>query len=190
MAQATYSLDVIAKLLDISPRRVQQLSSDGVIPRASRGKYELVPAVQGYIRFLRDRAINADVNEGEEGDHKRRLMKARADIAEMEAERLSNTTVDVGIVSQTWVAACARFRQKMLAIPHKAAPLVAQEEDPDACHDLIEQQIYEALDELVGTVVEAEEPASPRDDGGIEGDETAPETDPESMGGRIPTPVL
>ena len=69
MAQATYSLDVIAKLLDISPRRVQQLSSDGVIPRASRGKYELVPAVQGYIRFLRGRAINADVNDGEEGDH-------------------------------------------------------------------------------------------------------------------------
>ena len=59
MAAQTYPIAVISKLLDLSPRRVYQLANEGVIPRAEKGRYELVPAVRGYIRYLRDRAIGA-----------------------------------------------------------------------------------------------------------------------------------
>ena len=59
-AKATYPVNVIAKLLDLTIRRVYQLTNEGVIPRAEKGRYELVPAVQGYIRYLRDRAVGAD----------------------------------------------------------------------------------------------------------------------------------
>lgn len=53
MDVGVYGADVIAKLLEITPRRLQQLAKDGYIPKASRGKYSLVGAVQGYVRFLR-----------------------------------------------------------------------------------------------------------------------------------------
>lgn len=42
----------IAKLFNLTPRRVQQLAGEGVIPRAEHGRYPLIPAIKGYIGFL------------------------------------------------------------------------------------------------------------------------------------------
>jgi len=42
MSAATQPIGVIAKLLDLSERRVQQLSREGVIPKAERGQYDLI----------------------------------------------------------------------------------------------------------------------------------------------------
>lgn len=50
----TYPLSTIAKLFDLTERRIQQLAADGIIPRAVKGSYELIGSVQGYIRFLRN----------------------------------------------------------------------------------------------------------------------------------------
>ena len=57
---ATYPVSTIAKLLMLTERRVQQLTADGVIPKPERGRYELIPAVQGYIKYLRARTLGAD----------------------------------------------------------------------------------------------------------------------------------
>ena len=54
MAENAQSADVLAKLLDISERRVRQLSAEGIIPKGARGRYEMVGAVRGYIRYLRE----------------------------------------------------------------------------------------------------------------------------------------
>lgn len=43
-----------AKLLDITDEWLRRLTAQGYIPKAKRGRYNLVDAVQGYIRFLRD----------------------------------------------------------------------------------------------------------------------------------------
>ena len=50
----TISLDVAAKLLMLTPQRVNQLVREGFIPKASHGRYTVVGVVQGYIRFLKD----------------------------------------------------------------------------------------------------------------------------------------
>lgn len=42
------------RLLGISTQRLRQLAAEGHIPKAVKGKYPLVGAVQGYIKFLRD----------------------------------------------------------------------------------------------------------------------------------------
>lgn len=44
----------LAALLMLTPRRVQQLAAQGVIPRAGRDAYQLVGAVRGYLRWLDD----------------------------------------------------------------------------------------------------------------------------------------
>lgn len=41
----------LAELLRITPRQVQSLVKSGVIPRHSRGNYELVPAVHAYLNW-------------------------------------------------------------------------------------------------------------------------------------------
>ena len=59
MSSATQPIGVIARLLDLSERRVQQLSREGVIPKAERGQYDLIGSVRGYVRYLRDQALKA-----------------------------------------------------------------------------------------------------------------------------------
>lgn len=63
---ADYSLSTIAELLLLDERRVQQLSKAGRIPKTSRGKYELVGCVQGYVRYLRELSRGKDPKRIEE----------------------------------------------------------------------------------------------------------------------------
>ena len=88
MAENSQSAEVLAKLLDLTERRVRQLSAEGVIPKAARGRYEVVGAVRGYIRYLRDLALKGDLGTADYGIERARLVKARADLAEMEAKRV------------------------------------------------------------------------------------------------------
>lgn len=45
---------IIAGLLEITERRLQQLVAEGWIPRAACGQYSLRDSVRGYIRSLKD----------------------------------------------------------------------------------------------------------------------------------------
>jgi hypothetical protein len=46
----------LAKLFDLTPMRVQQLASAGVVVKVSHGTYSLAESVRNYIKFLRERA--------------------------------------------------------------------------------------------------------------------------------------
>jgi hypothetical protein len=59
--QQVYPAKTIAPLLDISERRVGQLVNEGIIPKTERGRYELFPVVQGYVKFLRERKLGKAV---------------------------------------------------------------------------------------------------------------------------------
>lgn len=48
------TIEVAARLLMLTPQRVNQLVSAGYIQRPKRGFTTIVSAVQGYIRFLKD----------------------------------------------------------------------------------------------------------------------------------------
>lgn len=184
MSVATYPVGTIAKLLLLTERRVQQLVKEGVLPKAERSRYELVPVVQAYIKYLKDRAIGADM-PGDEGDHKRRLLKARADIAEMEAERLAGDLVPVEQVEKAWVEITSRVRQRMLAVAPKAAPIAAVETTAEACHEVIETFIHEGLAELAATPVISIEPPAKSVLDESDDDGAAAEADDQPVGGSV-----
>jgi hypothetical protein len=46
----------LAKLFDLTPMRVQQLASAGVVVKVAHGTYALGESVKNYIKFLRERA--------------------------------------------------------------------------------------------------------------------------------------
>src|SRR5262249_1335311 len=73
---------------------------------------------------------------------------ARATIAELEAGRLSGALLPGDEVQRAWVDAILYCRQRLLAIPTRAAPLVAVETGIDACSAVIESFVHEALAEL------------------------------------------
>lgn len=177
-APTTYPIKTISKLLMLTDRRVQQLVQEGHLPKGERGNYELVPVVQGYIKYLRDRAIGADV--GEDGDDKARLLKAKADIAQYEAERLSGQSLAREDVDAAVVSAFARVRARMVGLPSKIAPMVAAEDNPAEIEGTIRKAVYDALRELSETSI-----ADLRGDDSGMVEDTGPATGPdgEPVGG-------
>ena len=148
MAEATYGAEVIARLLVITPRRLQQLTKEGHIPKAERGRYELVPVVQAYIRYLRDRSVKGDVSDDDYGSHKTRLVKAQADSAELQAAVMRGELVTKDAVRNGWQAMIAAARSRLLSLPTKMAAQVLTAETLPEAETILRRQINDALAEL------------------------------------------
>lgn len=86
----------VARLLGISTQRLRQLASDGFIPKAVKGKYPLVGAVQGYIKFLRDAGSRPTDTAGADLVHaKRREIELR--LAEKQARLIETDAAEADI---------------------------------------------------------------------------------------------
>lgn len=85
MNEPKWNRDRMAKFLDITPRHLNYLCQNGILPKPVDLEYDAARCVMLYIRYLRDGG-NADAK----GDRARKL-KAEADTAEMEAEQLRGT---------------------------------------------------------------------------------------------------
>ena len=121
----TVEVSVLAKLFSLTTVRVQQLASQGVVIKAARGRYDLWASIRNYIKFLQERKVNQwDSGEGGAGDysqHRARLTKAKADMAEMEAELMKGTVHDAAAVAAVWADMIGNARAKLLGLPVKLA---------------------------------------------------------------------
>ena len=144
----TYPVTTISKLLLLTDRRVQQLVKDGVIPKTEHGRYELAPAVQGYIRYLQDRTVGNAAAPADYHLEKSRLTRLQADKAEMEVMELSGDLVRVDDVIKEFQLQLMDMKGKLLSIPSKLATLVAEIDTPAEAEDVINTYIRETLQEL------------------------------------------
>lgn len=183
----TYPTSVISKLLMITDRHLQRLVTEGIIPRAEKGRFELAPAVQGYIRYLRDRAAGHGADG--EGDARTEWQKARARRARVLADQMEGRVLDRDDVERAWTTGILTMRSRLLAIPTQLAPQVFAARTQKEVAALLEQGVAEALDELSRVEIEAAEdrPEGQRDPGrrlagGAEGGEAADEEDSLAVG--------
>lgn len=144
---ATHPVGTIAKLLMLSERRVQQLTADGVIPRAERGRYEIAPAVQGYIKYLQDRAItgNGDIDYATE---KSRLTKAQADLAEIEVARSRGDVVGAEQLTRNLTNLFTEIRTNMRNIPGRVSSSLLGLTDERKLKTVLLAEIDQALTSL------------------------------------------
>jgi phage terminase Nu1 subunit (DNA packaging protein) len=115
-ANPTYPAKTIAKLLLLTERRVQQLAKEGIIPKSARGRYELGPSVQGYVKYLQVRAVGNMTPAGAIDYHveKARKTKAEADIAEIEAARRSGDSIPASEVKRAWMLILGEVRANLI----------------------------------------------------------------------------
>lgn len=154
MSDNTQPISVISSLLDISERRVQQLSKAGVIPKAARGRYELIGSVRGYIRHLRDLNLKGEAGNADYGTERARLVKAKADLAEMEASQMRGELLSAPDVKVAWTEIVALMRARLLVLPDKIAPVVHETTNLNQARDVIKKAIHEVLTEIAETDVE------------------------------------
>lgn len=62
----TWPTSRMAKFIDVTPRRLQQLVQEGVVPKCEgRGRYNPIAVNLAYIRFLRDRVQSPEASDSE-----------------------------------------------------------------------------------------------------------------------------
>lgn len=157
--QNLQSADIIAKLFDLDVRRVQQLAKEGILPAASQRpyKFDLLPTVKAYIRYLRDRANGKEAKTADtvkaEADKLRAeadLKQSKAKIAELQLKELEgkmHRSEDVEDLTNDLVYTA---RSMIMALPGRLAMDVVQAGSANEASALIRTECYKILDELAG----------------------------------------
>ena len=157
--QNLQSTDIIAKLFELDVRRVQQLAKEGILPAASQRpyKFDLLPTVKAYIRYLRDRANGKEAKTADtvkaEADKLRAeadLKQSKAKIAELQLKELEgkmHRSEDVEAMTNDLVYTA---RSMIMALPGRLAMDVVQAGSANEASALIRTECYKILDELAG----------------------------------------
>ncbi len=140
-----YTSRVVANWLCLTERRVRQLRDEGVIQEARPGLYDLQQTVNKYITYLGGTGKESLQTE------RMKLTAEKRKAAEMDNdERLGNlhSTEDI---EKGIKALCINVRSRMLIIPAKLSPTLAEmPRDQAAIFDLLKTAITEALEEMSG----------------------------------------
>lgn len=119
-----YPVGVIADLFDLTPRRVQQLATAGVLPKTDRGMYPLGACVKAYIRHLKS---SEDIGADKEARQDRReTARTKRELAQMALQRATGKLVDVERLERAIFERAQRIKNLVLQAPAGIASRGAQ----------------------------------------------------------------
>lgn len=148
------SLDHIAHLLKLTPRMVNKHVKDNGMPRISRGEYDMVLSVHWYIDFLHAQIQAARRGDETEQQARSRLIKASANLKELELAREQGRLITQDTVKILWERIVIAFKNRMLIIPTKLPQRLVACTQITEVKQLLEQEIHEALNELSSTDID------------------------------------
>lgn len=190
---------VLAKIFDCTERQVYDLVRAGTIPRAQRGRYDVLACTRAYIRHLREVAAGRQAQAGgvDLAGERARLAKEQADAQAMKNAQSRQELMPSADSEAIHVALHSAVQRRMLAVPTHVAPLVAVENEARVCEAILRDHIAEALEELADAEIVPEDSGAP-----AEPDEQRPrgrrraarvppaaEADGERVGGRGAAPL-
>lgn len=146
--QLVYKVAVIARFLNLTERRIQQLARDGIIPKPEKGKYDLVGCVQGYTGYLQARAFGKEVIHADAHQERARLLKAQADKTELEVKTLRSELIPSDEIAAEWAGLVVAFRSRLLVLPTRGAHLATGLKEFHEIESGLRELVHEALNEL------------------------------------------
>lgn len=156
-----YRVEIIADLFGVSVRRIQQLTQDGVIAttQTSEGRrYELVPTIQKYIKYLSDKAYGKSRSETEA---KLKEQKLKAEIAlkesqgelhKLRTEIAAGKYISIEEVKLDYGRFFVSFKKFATSIPSKLAGRLSGFIDPVEVRQ-IENELQKEVQRLLGSFV-------------------------------------
>ncbi|MGI9202655.1 MAG: hypothetical protein ACR2Q3_01525, partial [Woeseiaceae bacterium] len=147
--ETEYQVDVedLAYLVNLTPRRVQQLEVEGVIEKLEHGKYDLIECVRSIID-ARLRSASGSVASEAEKTQRTRLTKAKADIAELNRRELAGDLVRVDVQRRNLDQLAREVRSNLETIPDRNAGILAGETDKGKTHQILANEIRQALEDI------------------------------------------
>lgn len=133
----------LAQALERSPRRVQQLARQGVLPREEPGEYPLADAMVAHTEYLE--RINGS---GEIEVARARKTAAKAELREIDLAVEAGEMVDLEDAREEQGEALSQVRARLLNLPSLAPRVVNR--DGEERKELVRQELEEALAGLEG----------------------------------------
>ena len=176
----------LSKICGITPRRCQQLASEGVMKKNDGNRY-LIISISGYIDFLKEQINNGSTEDDENSYnyHKTRYQKAKADKEEIAVKLMKGDLYEGDIIRAVMEDLILNARSKALSAPTKYSPKLEGIESLPEIKSLFEDCMFEFLNEL-----SSYDPKKFIDKfiaENISKLETTPEADPEPVGRKKPS---
>lgn len=132
----------LAKLLNITQRRVNQLAEEKIITRQPEGDFVLPEAIAEFysFKFQSDEAIDF---MAEKALHE----KAKRELAELELQKRRNEVHEAADVELVMTDMLTNLRSQLLGLPAKMAPQLANR-DKDFIDQTLTDEINARLTEL------------------------------------------
>lgn len=158
-----YRVEIIAQLFGVTVRRIQQLTQEGVLPTTETPegrRYDLVPTIQKYVKYLSDKAYGKNRSEKET---ELRQQKLEADIALKESQgELHRLKTDIAAgkyisieeVTLDYTRFFVTFKKFAMSLPSRLSGIVSGYVEPlEARH--IEKDLQDEILKLLGAFVVA-----------------------------------
>lgn len=137
------SVAVIAQVFGLTPRRIQQLVAEGILPRGERGRYDLAACVRAYITYLQAQLDEARKIAGRpQGSavlEEEKALRARVDreLAEIRLEQARKSLVPAETVERDLDRMLGGLRARIVAIAARWADrMVGHQKARDAAPHL------------------------------------------------------
>ena len=153
-----YEAKVIAQLFNLSVRRIQQLTQDGVIDTVKvqgRGRcYELVPTIQKYVQYLSDKAYGKDRSEKELELREQKmqaeiaLKESQGELHRLRTEITAGKYISVEEVVLDYQKFFVTFKNFAMALPARVADQIGGSVEPLEARR-IEKEIQQEIKRLL-----------------------------------------
>lgn len=153
LADRNVTTTELAAVLGITGRRVQQLTQDGVLVTASRGKFVLSDAVQAYIGSIsrgltKEEAEEAKKIERVKAKAEATLKTSKAKIAQAEAKELSGQMHRSEDVAAMTAELIYTIRGALMALPSRVAINAAALSDPAEVAEYMRGEVNQIAEEI------------------------------------------
>lgn len=158
-----YRVEVIAQLFGLTVRRIQQLTQEGVLPTVETPegrRYDMIPTIQSYIKYLSDKAYGKEHSE-KELELKEQKLKAEIALKESQGE-LHRLKTDIAAgryiaveeVMLDYERFFTVFKNFAMSLPTRLADSISSYVDPLEMRR-IEKEIHQKIRGLLNAFVVA-----------------------------------
>ena len=144
----------LAAILGLTDRRIRQLKTEfglfsgaSAVPGGKQKRYKLEVCVPEYINYKLETEVQqgtSRVKEKEQAEHEQIKKK----ISILKLRKLRRELHEADDVEKFLTDMLVNFKNRLLSVPQKVAPLVVGEDDVNVILDLLEREIFQSLDEL------------------------------------------
>lgn len=137
------STAILAELLGLSSRRIQQLVTAKILPVPGPKGHDLRIAVPAYLKFIQQPGKSANL-----ADAKTKLTEVQTEIKRLELARLNGEVVATTDAAKIWETVATAIRSQFLALPTKLAPMVQAARTIPEVQQMLKKEITQVLSEL------------------------------------------